>query len=143
MQEFEVQSMHDTTITLFNRIPGEAYENDTYIATVIENVTAKLKYGAVSTVDGDEKSDSAMFSIRKDFLHDVSYREPKQYLSEIDKSGLFTLSKGDIIVVGDVKSEVMDSTDLLKYLRNRYDNVFEIQAVSTFNLIPHWEVTAI
>ena len=135
--------MHDRTITVFNRIKGEAYESDTYIATVLTNVSVKHTYGARTTPNGEEKTDYMEFSINKDFIHDVSYREPKEYLAEENKDGLFTFAKGDIVVMDDVKSEVTEQSDLLNYLRNRYDNVFEIQSASDYTLIPHWEVIAV
>jgi len=32
--------------------------------------------------------------------------------------------------------------DFLSYMKEKYDSVHEILSVATYNLIPHWEVTA-
>ena len=98
--------MHDTDVTIYNRIKSTAYEHDSYIPTVLHNTSVKYEYAAM-----------------------------------IDHTGIFTLDKGDFFVIGDVKEE-SGMVDFLSYMKEKYDSVHEILSVATYNLIPHWEVTA-
>ena len=83
---------------------------------------------------------SAHFSLRPSCTDKV-YKKPKAYLAESDKSQCFTLAKGDFFVIGIVEED-SDRDDFLSYMKENYDDVHEILSVATYNLIPHWEVTA-
>lgn len=133
--------MHDTDITLYNRVKGDAYDRDTYYATVLHNVSVKSNVGASTGTDGDTNTDTVTLSICERFLQDKSYRKPKEYLAEPDKSNCFTLAKGDFFVIG-IAEEDPDRDDFISYMKEKYDDVHEILSVATYNLIPHWEVTA-
>ena len=133
--------MHDTDVTIYNRIKSTAYEHDSYIPTVLHNTSVKYVYGAETGTQGDINADVVVLSILKKNLADVVYVKPKEYAAMIDHTGIFTLDKGDFFVIGDVKEE-SGMVDFLSYMKEKYDSVHEILSVATYNLIPHWEVTA-
>lgn len=133
--------MHDTDITLYNRVKGADYNRDTYYATVLHNVSVKHEYGAQTGTDGDTNIDIVILSICEEYLQEKVYKKPKAYLAEADKSQCFTLAKGDFFVIG-IAEEDSDRDDFLSYMKEKYDDVHEILSVATYNLIPHWEVTA-
>lgn len=133
--------MHDTDVTIYNRIKSTAYEHDSYIPTVLHNTSVKYVYGAQTGTQGDINADVVVLSILKKNLADVVYVKPKEYAAMIDHTGIFTLDKGDFFVIGDVKEE-SGMVDFLSYMKEKYDSVHEILSVATYNLIPHWEVTA-
>ena len=133
--------MLDTDVTIYNRIKSTAYEHDSYIPTVLHNTSVKYVYGAETGTQGDINADVVVLSILKKNLADVVYVKPKEYAAMIDHTGIFTLDKGDFFVIGDVKEE-SGMVDFLSYMKEKYDSVHEILSVATYNLIPHWEVTA-
>lgn len=133
--------MHDTDVTIYNRIKGATYEHDSYIPIVLHNTSVKYVYGAQTGTQGDTNADVVILSIMKQYLADAVYIKPKEYAAMIDHTGMFTLEKGDFFVIGDVQEE-SDMADFLSYMKEKYDDVHEILSVATYNLIPHWEVTA-
>ena len=133
--------MHDTSITLFNRVKGAAYDRDVFFRTVLHNVSVKHVIGANSSTDGDSNTDSVMLSICEEYLNQKAYMKPKEYLELSDKTDKFTLQKGDFFVIGIVE-ENSDMDDFLTYMKDNYDDVHEVISVAFYNLIPHWEVMA-
>lgn len=133
--------MHDTNITLYNRVKGTDYDRDTYYATVLHNVSVKHVFGAQTGADGDLNADMVTLSICKEYLQDKDYMKPKEYLATEDKTNKFTLQKGDFFVIG-IAKESSDRDDFISHMKEKYDDVHEVLSVATYNLIPHWEVTA-
>lgn len=133
--------MHDTDITLYNRVQGADYDRDTYYATVLHNVSVKSNVGTSTGTEGDTNTDTVTISVCECYLQDKAYKKPKEYLAEEDKSKCFTLAKGDFFVIGIVEED-SDRDDFLAYMKEKYDDVHEILAVASYSLIPHWEVTA-
>ena len=114
---------------------------DTYYATLLHNVSVKYTYGAETGKDGDTNTDLVILSICERYLQDKMYKKPKEYLAQEDKSNCFTLAKGDFFVIG-IAQEDSDRDNFVDYMKEKYDGVHEILSVATYNLIPHWEVTA-
>ena len=60
--------MHDTDVTIYNRIKSTAYEHDSYIPTVLHNTSVKYVYGAQTGTQGDINADVVVLSILKKYL---------------------------------------------------------------------------
>lgn len=134
-----VRDVFDTTVTIYNFYDGK------YYPTIIENV--EFQYTKASSYNGAAINidDTVVLNIHLEGL-DKPYRKPKSWNGD---TGSFTIDpngKKDFFAVGGYGTEIIDdeadeySSGFYKYMRKKYDDVYLINSVAEFKLIPHIEV---
>lgn len=129
----------DKTITLYNYFTDLETGYDTCKRVQIDGASTFVQTQVNVSKEG--LSSASVYTIRiPEASVSAQYVTPKQFLELSDKTGYFTLAKGDKIVLG--KAEEEDATSA--YLENKYgnDQVMTITGV-TDNLDkrePHWKV---
>lgn len=127
----------EKTITLYNYTQDVATGYDMAHRTVIAGVSA---FCQTKVTVGDEGLMSAdMFTLRiPEDAPGAAYVTPKKFAALADKTGYFTLAKGDKIVRGSVPDENPRRGDL----ESKYDNVITITGVTDNRgkAAPHWKV---
>ncbi|MBQ8171773.1 MAG: hypothetical protein IJZ95_07295 [Oscillospiraceae bacterium] len=122
------------SITVYN-----SHEQDfkkILLPTLLKGVHAEVTKGTGHTADGDNNADKLLVIIP--FNSNRGYALPQAYESTEDKSGIWTLTTGDIITVGDTGA-AEDFAEL-----SARAEVFRITEIKRFDFggLPHWEVTA-
>lgn len=150
--------MWDDTITIFNRYntaAGDIY----YYPTTITGVALYIDKAAAQTTTGLSDADSAKanfpVSISSDGsmsvlgAYDKPWLQPKQWAALLNDelAEYVTADEGnDIMMRGAWDKGVVDSSEysrggFLDYLRGKYDDVFLINSVGIYKLIPHIEIS--
>lgn len=130
----------DETITVYNSYVDPTTRFNVYIPTVIRGVSWFGSLKAKATEHGLVSANE--YSLRIPFSSDFGGKQflpPKEYQALEDKSGYFTLAKGDTIVRGD-HSEI--GTKPAK-LSEKYDDVITVVSVTGNGRTPfaqHWRV---
>lgn len=129
--------LHNDTVTIFNKIStgrGQA----TWKATIIEGCHVENSQGAVLNKYGSDTDNKVEVYLPSD-----DFRKQKAWLHEQE---CFTAQTGiDLILIGSWtgESEINDA-DYPKgfddYLLKSFDDVYRINNVSLFKLIPHLEL---
>lgn len=129
----------DKTITMYNYFTDVETGYDTCKRLQIDGVSTFVQTQVNVSKEG--LAAASVYTIRiPETSVFAQYVTPKQFLELSDKTGYFTLSKGDKIVLGVAEEE----TATAAYLENKYgnDQVMTITGV-TDNLDkrePHWKV---
>lgn len=124
----------DKTITVYNYTQDPETGYDMAHRTQIDGVSAFCETKV--TVDKDGLMSADLFTVR---IPEISgYATPKEFETLEDKTGRFTLSKGDKIVIGAAYDENPRPGDLEK----KYDSVLTITGVTDNRgkREPHWKV---
>lgn len=129
----------DKAITLYNYYTDTATGYDTSRRTVINGVSTFVQTQVNVSKEG--LAAASVYTVRiPEKSVSEKYVTPKQYLELSDKSGYFTLSKGDKIVLGLAEEE----TATAAYLESKYgnDQVMTITGVTDNRdkREPHWKV---
>jgi len=151
-------ALYKQTVTLFNRIvlvTGEIL----WRPTVLEKVHLIIGKSDSWSSYGDSAMDTITLHVRytvkdgKAYIGDKIYYEPKEFrrLNCPENGITFAYGGSEVCdffmegVFGNSMTFADDSYERLgfyNYMNKQYDNVFAIQQVSRFNLIPHFEIMA-
>ena len=113
-------------ITLLNRLKRQdsVTNTDIWYKTVIKNCT--YKKDRVSNVNGTVVSMGQSFTILIPFTG--NYRPSKEWKNLEDKTGYYTLSNQDVIILDEVTEEVTPNT--ITKIKNEYEpNTCEIRSI--------------
>lgn len=163
--------LYNQTITLFNRIPGKEDETAIWIPTIIDGVHLVSKkssdwYGSGSPGSNDTKLNILYKKVDGDILvkcRDINdpccvfykkwYNRREWWKLSGAEDGL-TFSYGennefDFFIEGvfvDFCSPIRESDferiGFYNYMVSEYEDVYAINSVQRFSLIPHFEITA-
>lgn len=129
----------DKTITLYNYFTEFETGYDTSRRTVVNGASAFVQTQVNVSKEGLAAASVYTIRIPEKSVAE-KYVTPKQYLELPDKSGYFTLSKGDKIVLGLAEEE----TATAAYLESKYgnDQVMTVTGVTDNRdkQEPHWKV---
>lgn len=112
-------SWWDTTVTLYNKYT-ESNGAVTWYRTVLEGCFWKYIGDRVRVNDSVLSTEDTVCRIRKN----EDYRKPHEWKNADDKSSVFTINRGDIIVCGEVEDEINEyqkgsrSSDLINKYRD-------------------------
>lgn len=123
------------TVTIYNR--NEVDFKEQLIPKLLSGVHTEQTVGAESSSEGDRNSGS-LFVLIPFKPHKNGFLPPHEYAAAEDKTGVWTLSPGDIITIGDT-----GAAENYAELAARTE-AYRITEVKTFDFggLPHWEVTA-
>lgn len=129
----------EKTITIYNYFTDVETGYDTCQRVQIDGVSTFVQTQVNVSKEG--LASASVYTIRiPEESVSAKYVTPKQFLELADKTGHFTLSKGDKIVLGPAKEE----TATPAYLESKYgnDQVMTITGVTDNRdkLEPHWKV---
>lgn len=130
----------DKTITLYNYYLDQQTGYDTCKRSQIDGVSTFVQTKVNVSKEG--LASASVYTVRiPESSAEEQYVTPKQFLELDDKTGYFTLSKGDKIVLGVAEEE----TATPAYLESKYgnDQVMTITGVTDNRdkREPHWKVT--
>lgn len=146
--------MYDRTITVFNR-SGSEKNGFVWFPTIIDGVNLVVDKGAVMAKTGLSDADKANLHIRyisvegRPLVEGKSYLLPKEWNAQTYEGKMLsiTFNEGhDFFIEGEYPEEVIVEDEsiyangLLSYMKSKYDNVFKINTVGKYNLIPHFEI---
>ena len=132
--------MFNDTVTIYNKIYDKAAGYDKYIRTVIHGVHFEERKGANVIKSGMEQADGVFIAIpysapKKAFL------EAKDFERVIDRSEVFTLRSGDLVVHGECEKEIENLKEFQKV-----QEYYTITSVDFYGFgspkMQHWEVGA-
>lgn len=146
--------MYNDTITLFNRYAAE--NGDIWYPTVIEGVNLNIDRAAIIAKYGAQSADNAVLNIRcsvdgdNKIIAGKPWKPPKEWgeLPESDSGAYLTIKGGilfDFFYVGKWESTapIADAdykNGFYNYVNGKYDNVYAVDTVSVFSVIPHFEI---
>lgn len=114
------------TITLLNKLKRKDSSTnlDVWFKTIIRN--CQFKKTTISNISGTTVSMGQQFTILIPFTG--KYMSYKDWKSLEDKSGVYTLSNQDVIILGEVTEEV--TTQNITQIKNDYEpNTCEIRSI--------------
>ena len=114
------------TITLLNKLKRKDSSTnlDVWFKTIIRN--CQFKKTTISNISGNTVSMGQQFTILIPFTG--GYVPYKDWKSLEDKSGVYTLSNQDVIILGEVTEEV--TTQNITQIKNDYEpNTCEIRSI--------------
>lgn len=146
--------MFDKTITLFNHYQSST--GDMWFPHIIKGVQLTTDKATMIAKYGEKSSDNALVHIR--FTKDKNSRmiaglpvlAPKEWenLTNDELAKNITFKSGenfDFFMVGEYAEESIKDDDYLKgfynYMNSKYDYVYAITNVASYDLIPHYEIT--
>lgn len=145
--------MYTDKITLFNRYAAE--NGDIWYPTVIEGVNLNIDRAAIIAKYGAQSSDSVILNIRYSFdgdnktIAEKQWKPPKAW-GELPNNelGAYLTFKGgtlfDFFYVGEWDETPIPDSDykngFYNYVNGKYDNVYAVNTVSVFSVIPHFEI---
>ena len=141
--------MFTDAITLFNRIPGDRGEPDTWLPTVIKGVNINIDRAAILAKYGAQCQDKAVVNIRYEvqggqIIVAGKRFQPSKEWSQAADTLTFTPAK-DFFWAGEWDGGVVSDADygtegFYGYTNRTTDNVFLISSVARYSAIPHFEV---
>lgn len=146
--------MYDSTVTIFNR-SGSEKKGFVWFPTLIMGVNLIIDKGAGMAKTGLADANKANLHIRYRTVDKQIIVEGKQFLlpkewqrqADGDKAVTLTFSEGeDFFLEGEYPIEPVSEDDILytngffAYLKQSRDNVFKINTVGKYGLIPHFEI---
>ena len=146
--------MYDSTVTVVNR-SGSEKKGFVWFPTVIDGVNLIVDKGAVTARTGLAEANKANLHIQyisvggKVLVVGKPYMLPKEWNTQSDeeKATSITFNEGcDFFIDGEyaekviVEDESIYTNGLLSYMKSKYDNVFKINTVGKYSLIPHFEI---
>lgn len=129
--------MFRDTVTSFH------YDNGTWYPFVLSEAELQKKHGSHMKKEGTVAGDSCKLFVHFEegyLVNGVQYLPPKQW-----KPGKLTFLDGkDFFCMGDFGTDpVKDenySEGFAEYMFKTYDDVYRIQQVDTYHVIPHFEI---
>lgn len=114
------------TITLYNCIKAKdsVDKKDTWQRTVIQNCSYKAKEAVVQ--DGEGLSKANTYTVR--IQESAAYRKYQDYCREPE--GHFTISSGDIVILGECMDEINEKLPAAKLLNRYKPDAFMVSAFS-------------
>lgn len=138
----------NSDLTIYNKYININTEKVEYIKTYIYGVNFQVENLVAVTDKGLNGANIATFFIpmNSDFSG-KSYKKPIQFNRSLDKSDIFTLKEGDIVVKGICSFEFSDGKPSeINVLKNNYDDVYSIISVETNEYgsehMKHWKIGA-
>lgn len=130
--------MFDDTVTIFNQYKEKGVV--TWYPHVLSGV--ELQPAAAVTVQKEGKASADKASLHIPFRED--YRKPKEWKNSEDKQHTFTIAEEDFFVEGIFDIEKVDDDEypngLFEYMKQSYDDVYNITSVNRYKTVPHFEV---
>lgn len=145
--------MYNDTITLFNRYA--AVDGDTWYPTVIRNVNLNIDRAEIIAKYGAQSSDNVILNIRYSFDGENKVIAEKQWkpskawgkLPDNELGAYLTFKGGtlfDFFYVGEWDETPIPDSDykngFYNYMNEAFDNVFAINSVGLYSVIPHFEI---
>lgn len=141
--------MYTDDITLFNRVPGDRGEPDTWLPTVIKGVNINIDRAAILAKYGAQCQDKAAVNIHYEMsggqiIVAGKRFQPSKEWSQTADTLTFTPAK-DFFWAGEWDGGVVSDADygtegFYGYVNRTKDNVFLISSVARYSAIPHFEV---
>ena len=148
--------LHTDTVTVFNRydseVSGENY--NTWYPTVIKGVKRTVDKAARQNKSGLENADAASLSVPYKvsggniFVTSKQYLPPKDWDEQVNENlpNTITFTEGeDFFIRGEYGTEPIRDADyrggFYNYINSHYDDVFLINSVGFYKLIPHFEIS--
>ncbi len=146
--------MYNSTITVFNR-SGSEKKGFVWFPTVIDCVYLIIDKGAGMVKTGLAEANKANLHIRyisvdgKVLVGGKPYMLPKEWNAQSDeeKATSITFNEGcDFFIEGEYPEDVIQDDDILyanglfSYMKAKRDNVFKLNTVGKYTLIPHFEI---
>lgn len=120
------------TITIFNAVHDTASDLDDYIPTVITGTTWHAQ--VVTAVDATGLKAASKYTVRVPIAADMSgkaYADPVTYAAAADKSALFTIRAGDMVVRGAVEAHLTPAQ-----VKAQYADSFTVLGVTDASRAP-------
>lgn len=145
--------MYNETITLFNRYASDS--GDAWYPTVIRNVNLNIDRAEIIAKYGAQSSDSVILNIRYSFdgenktVAKKQWKPPKAWreLPNNDLGAYLTFKGGtlfDFFYVGEWDESPISDSDykngFYNYMNEAFDNVFAVNSVGLYSVIPHFEI---
>lgn len=143
--------MYDDTVTVFNRLKNKS--GDIWYPSVLHNANINLDKSTINEKYGASSQDNAILNLHytpdsseKKIAHKI-WKPPKEWKQCNPLSHVLTFSPSqDFFYLGDWGNEEPvsdnDYTDgFYNYMNGKYDYVFIITGASSYDLIPHFEIT--
>lgn len=130
------------TVTVYNVRVDPASRMEAYVPTVLRGVSWRGETVSAVADSGLKAANRFVLRIPEDVdAGGKAYAEPKRYREAGDVSGLWTLQKGDIVVLGEVSEADLTPAQL----RAQYgaDRVLTVLGVTDNRRVPngrHWKV---
>lgn len=146
--------MYNDTVTIFNR-SGSEKKGFTWFPTVLSGVDLIIDKSAGMAKTGLTDANKAALHIRyRDTGNNIIvdgkvFLPPKEWNRQTDdkKAATITFSEGeDFFLEGEfdtnpiIEDGIMYSNGFFAYMKAQRDNVFEINTVGRYKLIPHFEI---
>lgn len=146
--------MYSNTVTIFNK-SGNEKTGFTWYPTVVTGVDLLIDKSVGMAKTGLADANKANLHVRyrsingQIIVDGKIYVLPKEWKRQSDdlKSTSMTFDEGeDFFVEGEYATDIVQDDDILytngffAYMKVRYDNVFKINTVGKYSLIPHFEI---
>lgn len=133
----------NSDITVYNKYIDAATRSEKYQRSEVYDVVWQATKAVSGSKSGLLASNVATVFIP--FSSGDGYLKPKEWQSQSNKSGLWTLQEGDI-VVREIVTDEISSTFTITDLRAKYDYVVMITSVDAMDqgsaYMRHWQVGA-
>ena len=138
--------MFKDTVTLFNFYEDKDTGQCRWYPKVLNGVELQTAKGIVAGTKGEETADKASLHIpySGEKVCGYDYQKPLAWRQREDKLGILTIAENDFFAEGTFDVGIVDESDypegFYEYMRNRYDDVYNITSVNRYDTIPHFEV---
>ena len=143
--------MHNDTITLFNRKPGERGKGSTWYPTVITGCNLNIDRAAILAKYGPESKDNAALHIpyKKDgetvLVAGKPWMPPKAWDKTEDSITFASGNDFDFFWMGVWKGGIVTDSEygdegFYNYMNREHDYVFAISSAAMYSVIPHFEI---
>lgn len=139
MQGCDMDEFYKDTVTIYNHFESQGSYEEFWYPTVLTGVRLLIQKGARVAATGRNDADTAILHILTDDLEKM-YLLPKQWQGVKDKAAFFTIATGDFFVEGNTSAEALEQENFAQYMKEKYDNCFQVTTVDSYSLIPHIEV---
>ena len=145
--------MYNKTVTVFNLYRSKQLGTVTWYPHVLRGCYFNADKGANIQKTGLENADAAKLHVKyrlvdgKKMIGDLEYVEPKAWDKQTNDlyGKTVTFKSGDdFFLVGEFPEDPINGNEiqegLFQYMNTRFDNVYRITTVGSYDAIPHFEV---
>lgn len=130
--------MFNDTVTIFNQFKENGVI--TWYTHVLEGV--ELQPGMAITVQNEGNASADKAGLHIPFRED--YRKPKEWKNSEEKESTFTLAEDDFFIEGSFDMGAVEDDNypngLFEYMKQQYDDVYNITSINRYKVISHFEV---
>ena len=132
-------------VTIYNKVYDRDSGSNKYYRTVLKGVNWQDTTAVQPAENGVITADISKIYIPFQVETEKQFLKPREFLTENEKEGVFTIAPGDIIIKGIVDAEIKTKKDEER-LQNSVDNFRVIVSVDTNDngslFMKHWMVVA-